>query len=171
MGLKDLLLIEKLGSGIVFVTVALVLFLGVFIYGSVMSSNPYAIVREPANGNRAPASVINLAPAVESAVKAATQKEAEVISLDCFNGSTPVALASKAKQIRLRGPVCGNRELTNVEVINRTNGYVGTIFRTEKLKYSSDYIHLAAGANQILLSFTDSSGEQHVSELTISRGQ
>jgi hypothetical protein len=182
MGLREILLIKKLGSGIVSVTVGLVLFLGLFLYGSIMSSNPYAsmtLVKEetpnavPAastSDERAPASVVNLAPAIEKVVVATN--EAEVVNLNCFNGTTPVTIKSQAKQLRLRGPVCGNRNtIDHVEVVNRTNGFVGTIFQTDQTKYSSDYIHLASGDNQIFLSFTDASGEQHVAELNVSRHQ
>lgn len=162
---------EKLGSGIVSVTAALVAALGLIIYTSMMSGNPYAEA-VPSTAERVPASlasVIRLAPQAETVAQKALHPETEVVTLNCFNGSTPLELKSHAKQIRLRGPVCGGYVFNQPEVINRTNGFVATLFETGRNNYSSDYIHLAVGTNQILISYTDASGDRRLAELTVLR--
>jgi hypothetical protein len=185
MSVKEFLVLEKLGAGIVSVTVSLILFLGMFIYASVMNSNPYQAQADALTPSgvesRSPASIVSLSAEVErvvlgsspetAAAQAPAQKEAEVISLVCINGNTASTITSQAKQIRLRGPVCGGKEVSDIEVINRTNGFRATIFQTDKVRYSSDYIHLAQGDNQIHLSYMDAEGEARSAELTISRAK
>lgn len=183
MSIKEFLFLEKLSVGIISVTAGLILFLGAIIYGSMISSNPYRHLQAkkvPTHEGRTPASVENLSQEIQRVVLGSSDRDqaqatfiiqSEVVSLDCFNSSSPVKVLSQAKQVRLRGPICGKGAISNLEVVNRTNGFVATIFEIEKFRYSSDYIQLSQGENQILLSYRDMEGTQHASEIVISRDQ
>lgn len=182
MELKELNILKKLSFGILSLTGSLVVVLGLIIYASMTSSNPYAaLIDQPVVvSNRAPASLGDVTAAVTKVeavpVVERAGKEIRTFDLDCDGRFVKTAVVAKAstsvkvdvEQVRLRRPKCDG-DAAQTAIVNETNGYVATVFQTNKDQISTDYIHLSEGENKIKVNFQDRLGALHSSELLFSR--
>lgn len=182
MELKELNILKKLSFGILSLTGSLVLVLGAIIYANMASSNPYAslVVETPVASNRAPASLGDVTEAATKVVEVPAlehvRKEIRTFDLDCDGRFVKTAVVAKAstsvqvdvEQVRLRRPKCDG-DAAKTAIVNETNGYVATVFQTNKDQISTDYIHLTEGENKITVHFQDRLGAPRSSELLFSR--
>lgn len=145
VGLKELLLIRKFQLGIYSLTVFLVVCGGFALYLSM---------------GLGPADAIELEDIIR-----APQREVASLSADTpsehldFSGSGPVTLEIDCSDLSARPPVTVRSGHLRLEakgcepkaIINLTNGFEATLFELKDGKYSTDYISLAEGENQLSL--------------------
>lgn len=107
--------------------------------------------------NRAPTGMVNV---VESSNLLTVSDQIDTVNIDCLvNGLAP-EIETQARQIRLVGRLCqadsndANR-LENPQIVNQTNGFLATVFVPQANLFTSDYIYLAMGKNQFLISWEE----------------
>ena len=151
----------KLMTGIVVLTGGLVAL-------SLLATNP----REEASSSltamaRAPASLVGMALATPK-VPVSLPERTSVLEFGC----TPPESATvtlDTRQIRIRGKICGSTEVVAAEILNLTNGFTATVFGPTKDSFTSDYIHLADGANRLRVTYVMATGERRDREFGVKR--
>lgn len=93
---------------------------------------------------------------------------------DCEANS--VEKTTQANKIRLSGPLCGAdtvtpaSQLIKASVINDTNKFSATVFTdTNAAKFSTDYIPLSSGKNQIKMEFSFRGGKVINHDVSVSK--
>jgi hypothetical protein len=97
-----------------------------------------------------------------------------------INCSGNAELTTSASKIRLLGPICGGTEAGNATVstdplvrtvvMNETNKFSATVFTDGNLgKFSTDYIPLNPGKNQLKVEFAYKSGKTVTQDLAFSK--
>ncbi len=76
---------------------------------------------------------------------------------------------SQVNQIKIKGKDCSDSESTNYTIVNKSNGFTGTVFSTPKKSFKTDLIQLSPGKNLIILTALGESGESNVSEIRLNR--
>ena len=108
-------------------------------------------------GSRGPASVGSIA-----------ELGTAVLDMDCTAKSFHVI---SAQQVRLRGSLCQkttkDAKVIFSKITNSTNGANATIFFTEGVKFTTDYIQLDKGVNKIALEYRLNNGSHIESSLEI----
>lgn len=75
---------------------------------------------------------------------------------------------TSAHRLRLTGPLCGSA--TQARITNGTNHYVASVFAdTQLAKFSTDYMPLVAGKNQIHIEFLNKNGKALEQDFTITK--
>jgi hypothetical protein len=179
MSFTDIILLKRLGLGILSVTGALALLLAGWLLLSAFNSEPDMAIDAIADNEvqvaeRTIASVPS--PIELSEVQPALQKaeaSTETVALGCLKDGSSLELKSSALQLRIKGRICeGYRaELNKSSIVNRANGFEATLFNLESGHFSSDYIALVNGANKIVLEIEDGVGGRAITELTILRAE
>lgn len=108
--------------------------------------------------NRAPSGVVNV---VESSHLLSLSDQIDTIDIDCLVSGLAPDIETQARQVRLVGRLCqteskGPTRLENPQIVNQTNGFLGTVFLPQTNLFTSDYIYLAIGKNQFLVSWEGS---------------
>lgn len=102
---------------------------------------------------RLPASL----PAVPAQIFAPTARtidpiQMEVVKLSCWDMGEMQPQSVDARWVRFTGRPCQSDSTPeNIEVINTTNGYVGTVFAAQRDLMTTDFIPLQEGPNEILM--------------------
>lgn len=93
---------------------------------------------------------------------------------DCEPNS--VEKSTQAAKIRLSGPLCGADTITpagqllHATVLNETNKFSATVFTdTNAAKFSTDYIPLSTGKNEIKMEFAYRGGKVIVHDIAVSK--
>lgn len=92
----------------------------------------------------------------------------------------PESLSLHSSKIRITGELCGSNsesptygskpKTSRAYVVNQTNRYTATVFVDgPRGKFSTDYIPLEAGSNQIVIKFVAPSGKISEKSLTITK--
>jgi len=143
--LQDLNLIKGFRLGIYSFTFLLVLAMGFGVYlsmgiDSLIRTSPTKSPGQNPSERRIPASVELGSSGVADPLGLAP------VSLEvyCSDVSARPTFAVKTSHLRLKTKNCEMKSVTN-----ETNGFQATLFEVGKRKYSSDYISLAGGENQI----------------------
>lgn len=120
-------------------------------------------------GNREPAGVISLEGSL--AQPESLTEKAVVLDIKCLKSNPPEPITSLARQMRIKGLACqpGMGPLTLSEVQNHANGYVATTFHLGPSQFTTDYIDLVKGSNQITIDLADGQGHHQQVELTVIR--
>jgi hypothetical protein len=174
---KDILFIQRLGFGILSFTGALVVLLGGWILVSAMTDTPdemmemASVVAPDSEADRSPNSV-GMEP-ISLTGPSAAEIKVQTFSLGCLKDGRRAELVSTANQVRLKAKLCGlsQADLSKSSLVNRATGFEATLFNLRNGVFTSDYLALAEGANQIMMQISDISGERTVAEVTISRAQ
>lgn len=165
-------------------TVVLVAILGVAVAFTVLQPPDQEAVRPVVAGARLPASAVP-DPIPDTAAGDAETKEIAVdFDLDCGT-ATKTTVQASIRQVRLTGPFCERGESASGSVSNSVsnslsnsvtsvvknakNGFIGTVFYPDKRRYTTDYINLSEGENQISLAHTFADGKVENREITIVR--
>jgi hypothetical protein len=112
--------------------------------------------------SRNPASLPS-ASASEAVAPALTKIE----SLEWSCGDQEKNIAVSSNRIRVKGRACSKE---SISIVNETNGLTATVFEGEK-GYSSEYMELNLGENQIAINWTDKKGQPQVTRLNVNRAQ
>jgi hypothetical protein len=80
-----------------------------------------------------------------------------LMQLDCSENSQ--ILHTGSARFRIKGPLCPEpgSGIVSAEVLNVSNGYVATVFH-QAGQFTTDYINLSEGKNEISVKFTGESG-------------
>lgn len=131
-----------------------------------------AVALAPMNSNpvtekRAPASLVEAAPATSSVPF--------FLNMDVSCGPA-LSQDTQATKVRLTGPLCGAstpdevKAFSKARIVNGANKFSATIFPdTTANKFSTDYIPLESGTNAIQLEFTYSAGKTAAHEIILNR--
>jgi hypothetical protein len=90
-------------------------------------------------------------------------------------GSSEALEVTDAAKIRLSGPLCGpgkadKTKLLKAEVVNRTTNSTATVFtNSTDGSFSTDFIQLSPGRNQIQLKWVYQGGKEHSQALVIQK--
>jgi len=182
MNFLELKIIRQLGASITLFTGFLVVALGFWLCGAVLTPPQESVsFASYAKANRQPNSLPEdssensgaVAPIAFDAPKAdgKTDTKVETLKLDCIRNGAHLELKSLAHQVRLLTDLCpGHRvDLEKSNIVNKANGFEATLFQLEKGGFSSDYINLVDGANEIVMQLTDSRGQKISAQVAISR--
>lgn len=107
--------------------------------------------------NRAPTGMVSV---VESSNLLTIRDQIDTVDIDCLVSGLAPEIETQARQIRLVGRLCqtasneANR-LENPQIVNQTNGFLATVFVPQANFFTSDYIYLAIGRNQFLISWEE----------------
>lgn len=102
---------------------------------------------------RLPASIpAQLPTAFASAGKPFVPIKMDVVKLGCWDTTDLAAQTVEARWVRFTGRPCqSDSQPENIEVMNVTNGYVGTVFSAHEDQLTTDFIPLQEGTNDILV--------------------
>jgi hypothetical protein len=178
MNFLELKIIRQFGASIIYFTSLLVFGLGLWLWVSV--STPPAGHRDLASlasPSREPSSLKTDGGAVDPVnfdtpkADAHVETKVETFLLDCFHDGARVELKSVARQVRLKTGTCPGHKvnLDESNIVNHANGFEATLFQLEQGGFSSDYINLVDGQNQIVVQLTDSRGQRISANVIISR--
>ncbi|MCB0385717.1 MAG: hypothetical protein KDD43_10010 [Bdellovibrionales bacterium] len=127
--------------------------------------------RSADRSDRTPASHINIS---ESSADNRINGQTETLELNCITHGQLLEHQTQARQLRLVGRLCppnspkdGKYQVP--DIINETNGFLATVFVPESNLFTSDYIYLAEGKNQVRLTWENTEGEKIHSEFVILR--
>jgi len=112
-----------------------------------------------------PAVATGRTPASEQSVVPSTKLGVEVIELGC--GDKEVTQSVDSSRIRIRGKDCKNQSDLSIE--NSTSGYLASIVEHRPGEFTTDYIDLAVGENQIHVQAKDERGNLLSKVLKLSR--
>ncbi|MCB0365688.1 MAG: hypothetical protein H6624_18690 [Bdellovibrionaceae bacterium] len=127
----------------------------------------------PGDKSRAPASSINIS---ESSADNKINGQTETLELKCITHGQLLEHQTQARQLRLVGRLCPAKSPKDgkfgvPDIINETNGFLATVFVPESNLFTSDYIYLAKGKNQVRLIWETEEGDKIHSEFVIVREQ
>jgi hypothetical protein len=108
---------------------------------------------------RAPASA-SVTPMISATEKIATFK------LNCKDKSPSQEVSSN--YLRIFGSLCG-LDSESVQITNSSNGFQASIFMSENDNFSTDFIDLQEGENQLQVNFLDADGHKMLKTLHIYR--
>jgi len=142
------------------VTLVLVLLLGARTFMSLTEEEDFktdaAIAAGPStNSLRAPASLPTVSDKPRSALEQFTQ-----FDLLCAKKSAHT-VSVQGNFVQFHGKSCDHGlALAEVEIINKSNGYTGSIFPKGDDQYQTDLIQLQNGENEITIRYHELSGKQ-----------
>ena len=143
MGISDFIILSRFRIGIYSFTLFLVLMFGLILMSTMDISEPKGplTVQDVAIQRN----VASLLPSV-----VATPKMREfapiVMEIDCSDISDRPPVTVKTKHLRLKTKGCKPSS-----VFNQNNDFEATLFELSQDSYSTDYISLAAGENQLVI--------------------
>lgn len=107
-------------------------------------------------------------PASLSLPKVAIQKSEKtaVIKLDCDLSSE--ALSTEGPYLRIQGQLC-HQSLDRIQVINQTNGFTANIMKVGSGEFTTDFLDLSEGINEIQMISTTDAGDSITKTFTVDR--
>lgn len=159
-------------SHLIFVTAAFVLLFGGITCTTLHPPLPLSIKnRDIREEDRHPASLIAIG---NNSHPSLSHKAADTIDLRCLTNGLLPEIETQARQVRLVGQLCPTTELSGSdlgtpEIVNQTNGFLATVFTPQEYHFTSDYIYLAAGKNQVLITWEPPGGTKIHSQLALVR--
>jgi hypothetical protein len=95
----------------------------------------------------------------------------ETLAMGCIKDQFEVSRKSSAQHLRLLGQLClGSPTLfEKSSIINRTNGFEATLFRLQGNQFSTDYMPLAYGENQLFIELESHTGERVIATIRVDR--
>jgi hypothetical protein len=151
-----------------FVTLALVVLMGFPVVMSISAARPENLAPAealPRSESRQPSS---LGPSIADEAPAIEGKGLRV-ALPCTKDAEPAPLTTALKAVRLDGHTCQTARAVATSILNKTNGFAATIFPGKSDRFTTDYIELEPGENQIVIQVADADGLPQQWELTVIR--
>jgi hypothetical protein len=94
----------------------------------------------------------------------------DVLELACWDRGERPARDTNSRWVRLKGGPCDSGKNTDqVTVRNMTNGYLATVFTHRGPDWTTDFIPLQAGPNEIRIRFEQGAGVTLESQFTLRR--
>lgn len=118
-------------------------------------------VRNPAGFTAAPGSVEKL---VQDHERMAT------LQLNCKNAASSNPWQVKASLVRLSGYGCVKKG-ANMDIVNHTNGRIATVFPLEEDGFTTDYMDLSEGENEVSITTQEVDGPPKVTQVKIIRSK
>ncbi len=137
----------------------------------------YTVVREPRtlkeshnaeSSESAPPAKRQVASVVESKENQKLIKSKSVI-LDYNCQSSGSVFEVDGTLLRLRGSSCQFEHLKEASVVNESNGFTGTVIFLKKDTFTTDFIDLQEGENQLVLQAVNEKGQPVVRKFTVQR--
>ncbi len=121
--------------------------------------------------NRAPTGLVSV---VESPQLLTVSDQIDTINIDCLVSGLAPEIETQARQVRLVGRLCQTESkepvrLENPQIVNQTNGFLATVFVPQTNLFTSDYIYLAIGKNQFLISWEENGKSKLSSNFSLVR--
>lgn len=115
------------------------------------------------SSSRLPASLGT--PAFE---KATAQPFMGTLSMNCSENSE---VKASYEHVRIKGDTClrAGEQLVSTKVRNLSNGMTATVFHQGDRNFTTDYIALSSGENQLVVETTSQSGETRARHLLVQR--
>lgn len=142
-----------------FITLMLVLLMGIPTFNTLMSADPEFsedhVVVAASSMPRVPASI----PTTTSMAAPSALSHFAQFDFKCTKKSAG-PLKVDGRFIQLQGKNClKNYQEGDVEIVNKSNGYTASIFDKDSDKYQTDLIQLQKGDNEIVIRYRDRSGK------------
>ncbi|HMN68826.1 MAG TPA: hypothetical protein PKC28_09845 [Bdellovibrionales bacterium] len=116
---------------------------------------------------RLPAS---LPAALAPTTKVAAPVRMDVLPLSCWDQPEHGKTQSVgARWVRLTGKACGKEHSGGFTVLNRSNGYVATVFAARPGDLTTDFIPLEAGGNEIEIRYESTPGARVENRFVLTR--
>jgi hypothetical protein len=90
-----------------------------------------------------------------------------LIDLKCIEDQNNIELKSSEKSLQFMWRDCQKKQFSNITLMNRTNGTSATVFKILDNLFQTDFIFMAKGKNQFILTAENESGERIVSQFVI----
>lgn len=157
------------------ITAFLVLVLGLIAWATLRYPE-FSRVTDALEGpqDRAPASQhnINISEAGPNGTR--LNGQVETLDLKCITNGQVMEHQTQARHLRIVGRICPTEPIKaakypSPDIVNETNGFLATVFVPESNLFTSDYIYLAQGKNQVRLTWESEKGEKIQSEFVIKR--
>lgn len=154
--------------GLFALTTGIIGLLALLIVSSIPRIKEGSHTQKPASSpqSRLPASQTNLAASIDPSV----------ILLDCgielSSQSKPAVL--KSSKLRIKGLRCGNllsQPKPQITIRNNSNGYEASILLLSATEFTTDYLSLVAGKNEISIEMLSNEGASQISRFTVSSSQ
>lgn len=102
------------------------------------------------------------------AAEASTQTQApNIVDVPC--GTNDLTVETQYTRMRLKGENCVSNNSPKTEIKNTSNGYVATVFHKQDFSFTTDYINLVEGMNEINLVFETPEGVASQRKIVINR--
>ena len=142
--------------------------MGLAVYISLSALKPTPEAQADSLSSREPASFTAATHSVEKLVK--EHERMATLQLNCATAQTSNPWQVTAPLVRLSGRGCViNAE--NTAVTNNTNGRVATVFPLEQDGFTTDYMDLSLGENNVLITTQNADGSQKITEVKIIRSK
>lgn len=155
-------------------TFGLVLVFGVGVGLSLLQPpSTLAKIQPKTSSERQPASIPPLAAEVPNHIVVDPGAQVSDFNVTC-EATSESNFAETVQQVRLRGRTClpnSKARLKSAQVRNLSNGFVATVFTPDDSRFSTDYINLKAGLNQIVVDMDFSDGSKLARKLLFSRDE
>lgn len=93
---------------------------------------------------------------------------AKEIELPCLTDGLVHNLKSPLNRLRIGSQLCqSNSEISESLIVNKTNGFMATVFYINSSRFTTDLIDLSPGNNHIHISHHLKNGQKLISELVV----
>ncbi len=76
-----------------------------------------------------------------------------------FNcAAVPKNLEVEGSQLRLRSDKCEQVQIPELTIVNKSNGFTASVFPIKELQFTTDFIDLKDGDNQLVITLKDPAG-------------
>lgn len=150
------------------ITGFIVLFFGLIVSMSLFSP-PRGYFTEIEEPLRSPAAVVADAKGNKAEPQRATMADFDI---RCFKDGKRQRIKYLAKHLRIHGRLCGDLprgELASAIIKNRTVDLLATSYLLKNGRFTSDYLYLEEGENNIEVALVFKNGEQLVSRIDVVR--
>lgn len=121
-----------------------------------LSANPKKL-RQPSSVNAALTSLESSPPSSPSES-----------ALPCLDDGASYKMTSASKRFRVGARLCKTAsEIRESLIVNKTNGFVATVFQLRSKEFTTDLIDLNPGENQIHISHELTDGKKIITELVV----
>jgi len=154
--------------GTVILTSGIVLLMGLILMVNVYAQNPLGRLHsKTVVQQRSPAGVVSVVG--NSLVYNSIKTKISRLELNCLSKSESLNFEVPSEQVQLSGKLCGQGELQDVSVINRSNGAETSAFKIKDQRFLTEYFYLAKGENQIFISLKGESEKSIAVNLKITQ--
>lgn len=155
-----------------FITFILVLLIGAPAVHSIVEEPVFAVKRtETALGikvsSRAPANAPTALAIVRPEHPNAIKSKSVVLDYDCKNENPTEEV--EGNLLRLQGTSCIDESWKNITITNHANGFTASVIFLRDKKFTTDFINLQEGDNNLTIQATDSTGKAINQKLTVKR--
>ncbi|MCB0340622.1 MAG: hypothetical protein H6626_13565 [Pseudobdellovibrionaceae bacterium] len=148
----NLNILSKIRVSIFSITTFLVVIMGALVYFSLVSPPPI-VIGTALDSTRSPASIVS--PSAGPISEAVSDEVMPTINLGCLDRGHIKPIDSKASYVRVTGKFCNSRKspTDTLVVKNSKSKFVASVFLVDGREFTTDYINLLPGQNEIFVQF------------------